>query len=106
MKEIHKIIPLRDQVILKIRQREQKGSFIIPSPGKESREPGIGEIIAMGDGNLENGEKISMPFSLGDLVIYNSWSTTALNDIVDPVSEDKYISLSAKDIVLKFKGDM
>lgn len=105
-KEIHKIVPLRDQVILKIRERAQSSGFIIPSASKESREPGIGEVIAFGDGHMENGDKVNMPFSLGDLVVYNSWSSIDLNSIVDPSSEEKYISVNSKDVILKIKGDM
>ena len=102
--QINRVIPMRDQVIIKMERKDQHKGLIIPSENKESRDPSIGLVISVGDGQTES-EKIHIAVKPGDRVVYSSWSSTELNKVIESGSEDKYLVISYKDIVAKIEGD-
>lgn len=101
--QINKVVPIRDQVIIKVERKDQHKGLIIPSENKESRDPAIGLVISVGDGKTEE-EKVHISVKPGDRVIYSSWSSTELNKLIEADSEDKYLVIGYKDIVAKIEG--
>ena len=70
-----KIKPLNDRVLIKrLEGREQvKGGIIIPDTAKEK--PQEGEVIAVGEGRLDDsGKRIPMQVKKGDKVLFAKYA--------------------------------
>ena len=68
--------PLGDRVVIRsLEETEQmRGGLYIPDTAKEK--PQQGEIIAVGPGRVEKGEKVPMELKVGDRVLYGKYSGT------------------------------
>jgi chaperonin GroES len=69
-----KVRPLRDRVIVKRLEEEEKtkGGIIIPDSAKEK--PVEGKVIAVGDGKIkEDGSKIPLGIKKGDRVLFTKY---------------------------------
>lgn len=68
--------PLADRVIIKAVPTEErtKSGIIMPDTAKEK--PQEGEIVAVGLGRVEKGERIPMEVKVGDRVIYSKYAGT------------------------------
>jgi chaperonin GroES len=72
-----KFRPLRDRVVIKRIEAEEKttGGIIIPDTAKEK--PQQGEVIAVGPGGRdESGKLVSIDVKVGDRVLFGKWSGT------------------------------
>ena len=70
-----KVKPLGDRVLLKRTEpkEEVRGGIIIPDTAKEK--PQEAEIVAIGDGKLDDkGERIPMNVKVGDVVLIGKYS--------------------------------
>ncbi|AQX18815.1 MULTISPECIES: co-chaperone GroES [Bartonella] len=69
--------PLHDRVVVRRVESENKtaGGIIIPDTAKEK--PQEGEIIAVGNGALDdNGKRVPLEVKAGDRVLFGKWSGT------------------------------
>ena len=75
-KSAAKVAPLADRVVVKpLEEAEQmRGGLYIPDTAKEK--PQQGEIIAVGPGRFEKGERVPMDVKVGDKVLYGKYSGT------------------------------
>jgi len=75
MKSKQNIQPLFDNVLIKPLEAEEKtmSGIILPDSAKEK--PLMGEVIAVGDGVVDDGQivKGSMIVKVGDKVMYKKW---------------------------------
>jgi chaperonin GroES len=72
-----KFRPLRERVVVKCIDAEEKsaGGIIIPDTAKEK--PSQGEVIAVGPGGRnEAGKLIPIDIKVGDRVLFGKWSGT------------------------------
>lgn len=70
------IKPLGDRVLLKmVEAKETTKSGIILTSGSQEK-PKIAEVIAIGPGEVVDGEKIEMQVKVGDKVITSKYSGT------------------------------
>ncbi|OPB32161.1 co-chaperone GroES [Bartonella sp. AR 15-3] len=72
-----KFRPLHDRVVVRRVESENKtaGGIIIPDTAKEK--PQEGEIIAVGNGALDdNGKRVPLEVKAGDRVLFGKWSGT------------------------------
>ncbi len=70
-----KVRPLRDRIIVKRLEEEEKtkGGIIIPDTAKEK--PYEGRVIAVGDGRIkEDGTKIPMEVKKGDRILFAKYA--------------------------------
>jgi chaperonin GroES len=70
-----KITPLSGYIIVEPvdAQSQTKSGLYLPETAQEK--PSIGKVVAVGsDLILENGKALSCPVSVGELVVYKSWS--------------------------------
>ena len=74
-----KIHPLEDRVVIlpDDETATMRGGLYIPDTAKEK--PTQGEVIAVGPGRIEKGERIKMELAAGDRVIYGKYSGTPFN---------------------------
>ena len=68
------VTPLHDRVLVKrIEEKESiKGGIIIPDTAKEK--PQEGEVIAVGAGKIEKGERIPLDVKAGDRILFGKYS--------------------------------
>ena len=71
-----KLTPLADRVVVRPQDAEETtaGGLIIPDTAKEK--PQKGTVVAVGPGKVENGTKVDMTVSEGDVVLYGKYAGT------------------------------
>jgi chaperonin GroES len=71
-----KIQPLGDRVVIRPLEEteEMRGGLYIPDTAKEK--PQQGEIVAVGPGRFEKGERVPMELKVGQKVLYGKYSGT------------------------------
>jgi chaperonin GroES len=90
------IQPLEDRVVIMPNDdaEEMRGGLYIPDTAKEK--PTQGEVIAVGPGRVEKGERIPMEVAVGDKVIYGKYSGTQFQ-----LGDDEVIIIKTSDILAK-----
>ena len=93
-----KLVPLRDKVIVKPEPAEErtKSGIVLPDSAKEK--PQEGTVIAVGTGEISNGQRFPLEVKVGDKVIYSKYG-----GIEVMIENEEYVILSEKDI-LAVKG--
>jgi len=69
--------PLGDRILVKRLEAEEKtaGGIVLPDAAKEK--PKQGEVIAVGEGRLnEKGERVPMRLKAGDRIVFTSYAGT------------------------------
>ena len=89
-----KVKPLADRVVIKaLEESEQmRGGLYIPDTAKEK--PQQGEIVAVGQGRIEDGKRIDMELKVGDKVLYGKYSGTEVT-----VEGEQYLILRESDVL-------
>jgi chaperonin GroES len=90
------IRPLEDRVVILPAEEAEtmRGPLYIPDTAKEK--PTQGEVLALGPGRIEKGERIPIELDVGDQVIYGKYSGTPYQ-----VGGDELIIVKASDILAK-----
>ncbi len=90
------IQPLEDRVVIMPNDdvEEMRGGLYIPDTAKEK--PTQGEVIAVGPGRVEEGNRVPMDVAVGDKVIYGKYSGTQYQ-----LGDDEVIIIKASDILAK-----
>ena len=93
------LTPLHDRVIVKrIEEKETvKGGIIIPDSAKEK--PMEGEVIAVGEGKREKGERIPLDVKVGDRVLFGKYAGNEVK-----IEDEEYLILKEEDILAKLSG--
>jgi chaperonin GroES len=91
-----KIHPLEDRVVILPEEEAEtmRGALYIPDTAKEK--PTQGEVLAVGPGRFEKGERGKIDVGVGDTVIYGKYSGTPYQ-----VGDDELIIIKATDIFAK-----
>src|SRR5437762_13967634 len=86
--------PLEDRVVVKPSEEEETtaSGLVIPDTAKER--PQEGQVIAVGPGRFEDGQRIPMDVKVGDKVIYSKYGGTEVK-----IEGDEYLILSARDVL-------
>ncbi len=89
-----KVKPLADRVVVKpLEETEQmRGGLYIPDTAKEK--PQQGEIVAIGPGRFEKGQRVPMEVKVGDKVLYGKYSGTEVT-----VDNEQYLILRESDVL-------
>ena len=91
-----KIHPLEDRVVILPAEEAEtmRGPLYIPDTAKEK--PTQGEVLAVGPGRFEKGERVKMNVGVGDTVVYGKYSGTPYQ-----VGNDELIIIKASDILAR-----
>jgi chaperonin GroES len=91
-----KISPLEDRVVILPSDEAEamRGGLYIPDTAKEK--PTQGEVIAVGPGRFEKGERIPVDLKVGDKVIYGKYSGTPFT-----ADGEEVIIIKATDVLAK-----
>jgi len=90
------ITPMEDRVVImpSDESEEMRGGLYIPDTAKEK--PTQGEIVAVGPGRFEKGERVPMDLKVGDKVLYGKYSGTAFT-----IDGEEVMILKASDVLAK-----
>ena len=93
------ITPLHDRVVVKrIEEKESvRGGIIIPDTAKEK--PQEGEVVSVGAGKREKGERIPLDVAPGDRILFGKYSGTEIR-----IDEQEYLILREDEILAKLGG--
>ena len=87
--------PLGDRVVVKPREEFEArtaSGLVIPDTAKEK--PQLGEVIAVGPGDFQDGARVPMDLVAGDLVVYSKYGGTEVK-----YEGDEFLILSARDVL-------
>ena len=88
--------PLHNYVLLERIEEENKtaGGIIIPDNAREK--PSRGRVIAVGDGLIENGQKIPMSVNVGAMILFAKWASS-VNEV--KIDGKDYVLIKESDIL-------
>jgi len=86
--------PLDDRIVVKPSEEEETtvSGIVIPDTAKEK--PQEGEVVAVGPGRFEDGQRVPMDVKAGDRVLYSKYGGTEVK-----VAGEEYLVLSARDVL-------
>src|SRR6184192_1450731 len=89
-----KVFPLADRVAIRPLEEteEMKGGLYIPDTAKEK--PIQGEVIAVGPGRMEKGQRVPMELKVGDRVVYGKYTGSQ-------VEQEEIILIKESDVIAK-----
>ncbi len=93
------IAPLHDRVLVRrLKEKEiAKGGIIIPDTAKEK--PQEGEVIAVGAGKIEKGQRVPPDVKVGDRILFGKYIG---NDIT--MDDQEYLILREEEILATLSG--
>jgi chaperonin GroES len=91
-----KVVPLADRVAIRPMEETatMKGGLYIPDTAKEK--PIQGDVVAVGQGRLEKGERVPMELKVGDRVVYGKYSGTQVE-----LDGEELILIKESDVIAK-----
>ena len=91
-----KVQPLEDRVVVVPSDEAEtmRGGLYIPDTAKEK--PTQGEVIAVGPGRVEKGERVPMDLKVGDKVIYGKYSGQTIT-----LEGEELVIIKASDVYAK-----
>ncbi len=92
--------PFDAKVVVKKPKREEQteSGIILPDTVNEQGQTAIGEVLAVGPGsrNMNDGQYMEMPLSVGDSIIYTKFSATEVL-----YEGEEYFVVAERDIIAK-----
>jgi len=91
-----RITPLEDRVVVRPDEETEtmRGGLYIPDTAKEK--PTQGEVVAVGPGRIEKGDRVPMEVAVGDKVLYGKYSGTNIT-----LDGEEVVIIKASDILAK-----
>ncbi len=86
--------PLDDRVVVKPGEEEETtvSGIVIPDTAKEK--PQEGEVVAVGPGRFEDGQRVPVDVKVGDRVLYSKYGGTEVK-----IEGEEYLVLSSRDLL-------
>lgn len=87
--------PLGDRIIVKPKDDDNSttaSGLVIPDTAKEK--PQLGDVVAVGPGEFEDGSRIPMDVEMGDVVVYSKYGGTEIK-----FEGQEFLILSARDVL-------
>ncbi|GAB2778696.1 co-chaperone GroES [Streptomyces chlorus] len=88
------IKPLEDRIVVQPLDAEQTtaSGLVIPDTAKEKPQEGV--VLAIGPGRIEDGKRVELDVSVGDVVLYSKYGGTEVK-----YNGEEYLVLSARDVL-------
>jgi len=90
-----KLKPLGDRIIVKPKEDENSttpSGLVIPDTAKEK--PQLGDVMAVGPGEFQDGERLPLDVEEGDVVVYSKYGGTELK-----FEGQEFLILSSRDVL-------
>jgi chaperonin GroES len=93
------ITPLHDRILItRLKAKETaKSGIIIPDSAKEK--PQEGEVVAVGLGKIEKGNRVPIDVKVGDRILFGKYTGSEIN-----VDDREYLILREEEILAKLSG--
>lgn len=93
-----KLQPLEDRVVVRPKEAEETTSsgLVIPDTAKER--PQEGEVLAVGPGAYQDGQRVPLDVKVGDRIIYSKYGGTEIK-----IDDEELLILSSRDILAIIK---
>ena len=93
------ITPLHDRVVVKRLDEKEtaKGGIIIPDTAKEK--PQEGEVMSVGAGKIEKGQRVPLDVKVGDRILFGKYSGSEIK-----LDDQEYLILREEEILAKLGG--
>ena len=94
-----KLKPLGDRLIVRAIEEEETtaSGLVLPDTAKEK--PQKGKVLAVGDGKMEDGQRIPLDVSEGDEVLYSKYGGTEIK-----VDGEDLLVLRESDVLAKVES--
>jgi len=95
MAKAPKIKPLGDRIVVKRTEAEERtaGGIVLPDAAKEK--PKQGEVIAVGEGRLDDkGERVPMKLKKGDRIVFSAYAGTEVT-----LGDEEYLVMREEDVL-------
>lgn len=89
-----KLKPLGDRIVVKPVEKEEKTKSGIVLPDTAKEKPQEGEVVAVGPGKYEKGERVPMEVKVGDRVIYSKYGGTEVK-----IEGEEYLILNQTEVL-------
>ncbi|MBT8164269.1 MAG: co-chaperone GroES [Acidimicrobiia bacterium] len=90
-----KLKPLGDRIIVKPKEDDTSttpSGLVIPDTAKEK--PQLGDVLAVGPGEFQDGDRIPLDVKEGDVVVYSKYGGTEIK-----FEGQDFLILSARDVL-------
>jgi chaperonin GroES len=90
-----KLQPLGDRIIVEPKEDENSSTpsgLVIPDTAKEK--PQLGDVLAVGPGEFQDGERVPLDVKEGDVVVYSKYGGTEIK-----FEGQEFLILSARDVL-------
>jgi chaperonin GroES len=90
-----KLKPLGDRIIVKPKEDEVSttpSGLVIPDTAKEK--PQLGDVLAVGPGEFQDGDRIPLDVKEGDVVVYSKYGGTEIK-----FEGQDFLILSSRDVL-------
>jgi len=94
-----KLQPLGDRVVVKAKDEGDQttvSGLVIPDTAKEK--PQLGEVLAVGPGDFQDGDRVPLDIEAGDMVVYSKFGGTEIK-----LEGEEYLILSSRDVLAVLK---
>jgi chaperonin GroES len=93
------ITPLHDRVLVRRLEEKEtaKGGIIIPDTAKEK--PQEGEVMAVGVGKIEEGQRVPLDVKVGDRILFGKYTGNEIK-----INDQEYLILREEEILVKVSG--
>jgi len=93
-RKIMNVKPLRDKVLVKPLEEEEKTKSGIVLPGTAKEKPQKGKVVAVGSGRIAEDEIIPLEVKEGDTIIYEKYGPTEIK-----IDNEDYLIIKEDDIL-------
>jgi chaperonin GroES len=90
-----KLKPLGDRIIVKPKEDDTSttpSGLVIPDTAKEK--PQLGDVMAVGPGEFQDGERLPLDVKEGDVVVYSKYGGTEIK-----FEGQEFLILSSRDVL-------
>ncbi len=87
--------PLGDRVVVKPKDEGDQmtaSGLVIPDTAKEK--PQLGDVLAVGPGEYQDGSRVPLDIEVGDVVVYSKYGGTEVK-----FEGEEYLILSGRDVL-------
>ncbi|MCY0869937.1 MAG: co-chaperone GroES [Firmicutes bacterium] len=86
--------PLADRVVVRALEREEKTASGIVLPDTVKEKPQEGEVLAVGPGRFEDGQRVAPAVKVGDRVLYSKYGGTEVK-----VGDEELLIMRESDVL-------
>lgn len=91
-----KIQPLGNRILVKPQEEEETiaGGLVIPPSASDEKRPAMGEVLKLGEGKDDDGDKVEFNVKKGDIIYFKKYSPNEIE-----IEGEQYLIVDAEDVL-------